>query len=159
MNRRLQSEGECRPDKWLERSVLPEQLNLPQPLADQQDSADVVERAGADRETTEAGGLRHTQIFAQRFVEPERHHLFARTHHLLRRYGPQAERPYHDSIDQRVAGMRVPRLAENVFELFRAEGVFAFAGGFESAPAEDLICGAIEQPDERKKDAIEDDQR
>ena len=55
--------------------------------------------------------------------------------------------------------MRVAGLAENVLELLGAEGMFTFAGRFEAAPAKNEIGRAVEQPDEWKKDPVENDQR
>jgi hypothetical protein len=72
---------------------------------------DVVERAGADREAAEAGGLREAQVFGEGPVEEERHHLVARPHDLLRRDGAQPQRAHHDAVDEGIAGMRMSGLA------------------------------------------------
>ena len=54
--------------------------------------------------------------------------------------------------------MGVARIAENVFQLLCAEVVLAFACGFKANGAQKKVCGTIEQPDERIKDVIKNDQ-
>jgi hypothetical protein len=123
------------------------------------DALHVVERSAAHRKPAEPRHLCDAHIFGQRTVEPERDDLLARPHDLLGRHRAQAHRPDHEPIDQRVAGMRVPSLAENVFELLRAERVFALAARLQPEPAEDPIGGRVQHPDEREEHVVERHQR
>ena len=64
--------------------------------------------------------------------------------------GPQAQSADHHFVDEGIARVGVAGATEDVFQLFRAQGVFGLAGRRQTAPTEEAIGRAVEQPDERK---------
>src|SRR5688572_3599563 len=55
--------------------------------------------------------------------------------------------------------MCMPRLAENVFQLFGTECMLSLARGLQAAPPHDPVRGAVQHPDEGEEDSVENDER
>ena len=147
-----------RTDEGLEGGVGAEEGELPEPFADEEEAANFVHAAGADGETAVTADLRGAKIFGDGFVEPEGDDLIAGEHDLLRRGFADAQRLDHEFVNECVARVGVAGAAENVFKLIGAEGMVALGGRSEAGPAEETVGDAIEQPDERKKDVVENEE-
>ena len=152
-------EGGDGADERFEGGVGAEEGELPEPFADEEEAADLVDAAGADGEAAVAAGLGGAEVVGDGFVEPEGDDLVAGEHDLLGGGLADAQGLDHEFVDEGVAGMGVAGVAENILEFFGAEGVVAFAGGPQAGPAKETVGGAIQQPDEREQEIVEAEER
>ena len=103
--------------------------------------------------------LGDAQIFRHRFIEPKGHDLIAGPHDLLRRSSARAQRLNHEFVNERVAGMRMAGVAEDILKFLGGNSVVAFARRAQAKPTQQAVSRRIEQPDKREKHVVEREER
>ena len=134
-------------------------MNLPEPFLDQDHAKHVIEGFLADGKPAVAALLGDLKILVDILVYPKRHDLGSGKHDLLSCDIAKTQGADHDLVDERIARVDVPGMAEDVLELVGGESMFALGRRLQSCPAQEHVRRAVQNVDEREEDVVKDQER